>query len=753
MSVMSIKKLSKVVSVDKDKCVNCHACIAHCPVPFCNNGSGNSVDINDDMCIGCGMCIRTCTHDARKIIDDIEELFEALGNRTPVVAIAAPAVASNFPDQFKKLNGWLKSIGVDDVFDVSFGAELTIKSYLEHVKNNKPKAVIAQPCPAIVTFVELYHPELIQYLAPADSPMLHTVKLIKEFYPKYKNHKVLVLSPCVAKKREFNETNLGDFNVTYARLNDYLKEHNINLNMYSELEYATPPAERAVLFSTPGGLLRTAEREVPGISELTRKIEGNPSIYHYLETLFPMIQEGKAPLLIDCLNCEHGCNGGPGTLNIHKPADEIESIIEKRKEAAIKEWQKSSFLKKWNNKRKLTKVINNHWKKDLYNRQYRDLSGNVAIRNPDKQELQIIYKSMEKLSDSDIYNCNSCGYGTCEKMATAIYNKLNKPENCHHYQKAQILKNSVIMQNAIHSLDELSKVMDGEMSNLQQQNREVHVSATSIDQGMDTIVSQTNDAVINIQEMSKGADQVTTSVTTVATAVEEMSSALNELSFNTNRTAQVAQEANNRTKNSMEIMSKLSDDSKQIGKIISIIENIADQTNLLALNATIEAASAGEAGRGFSVVATEIKSLANQTIHSTETITSQIEKIKNTINDAFKEIERINQIVTSVTEYTNSIATSIEEQSFAIKDVAKSMNSASGSTKLIAENSNTLNQKLSGIHLMGKDSAKNVKNIYAQINLYGELSKDIEDANRKIRAVTENLVHESKKLQESFTND
>ena len=70
-----------------------------------------------------------------------------------IVAVVAPAVASYFPNQYLKLNGWLKSLGVRAFFDVSFGAELTIKSYLHHIESNHPKTVIAQPCPAIVTYI------------------------------------------------------------------------------------------------------------------------------------------------------------------------------------------------------------------------------------------------------------------------------------------------------------------------------------------------------------------------------------------------------------------------------------------------------------------------------------------------------------------------------------------------------------------------------------------------------------------------
>lgn len=174
-------KLSKVVNVDKDLCVNCHRCIAVCPVKYCNDGSGDHVSIHEDLCIGCGECIDACTHGARKILDDFEKALYDLKRGERIVSIVAPAVAAVFPGNYLNLNGWLKSLGVAANFDVSFGAELTIKSYLEHIKTNKPKAVIAQPCPALVSYIEIYQPELIEYLAPADSPMMHTIKMVKTF--------------------------------------------------------------------------------------------------------------------------------------------------------------------------------------------------------------------------------------------------------------------------------------------------------------------------------------------------------------------------------------------------------------------------------------------------------------------------------------------------------------------------------------------------------------------------------------------
>ena len=139
-------------------------------------------------------------------------------------------------------------------------------------------------------------PELIPYLSPADSPMAHTITMIKEFFPEYKDCKVAAISPCYAKRREFDENGLGDYVVTMRTLSGYFEKNGINLSSFQPGDYDNPLAERGVLYSTPGGLLRTAERFVPGIKKITRKIEGYPLVYEYLEHL---AQE----LLPDRLHC------------------------------------------------------------------------------------------------------------------------------------------------------------------------------------------------------------------------------------------------------------------------------------------------------------------------------------------------------------------------------------------------------------------------------------------------------------------
>lgn len=454
--------LCKIIDVDADKCQNCHACISVCPSKFCNDGSGDHVKINDDLCIGCGQCLHACTWDARTIIDDTDQFFMDLRSGVPMVTVIAPAVAASFPTTYLNLNGWLKKEGVSANFDVSFGAELTIKSYLEHIKASNAKTVIAQPCPAIVSYIELYRPELLEHLAPADSPMLHTVKMIKEFYPEYKNHKVAVVSPCIAKKREFEETGLGDYNVTMTNLKKYLKSMGISLENFERIDYDNPPAERAVLFSTPGGLMETADRWAHGIRSKIRKVEGPHTIYEYLDHLNKDIASMKAPLIVDCLNCEKGCNGGTGTDCRDLSTDELENLISRRRElmqkrylngdgaSAATEPEKDEIVQE-----RIIGLIEDHWKPGLYDRSYENRSNHKLVVNVPNRNLEEIYASMLKETQEDHKNCSACGYGNCKDMAIAIYNGLNKHENCHHYQHKLLQINSEKRKEAVTEFQKL----------------------------------------------------------------------------------------------------------------------------------------------------------------------------------------------------------------------------------------------------------------------------------------------------------
>jgi iron only hydrogenase large subunit-like protein len=536
-----MKRLARVIAIDDKKCVNCNQCIRACPVRYCNDGSKVDEDthkghigLNFDMCLGCGACIRACTHDARIIIDDTKDFMEDLQRGVKMIAIVAPAIAASFPNRYLHFNSWLKSLGIEAVFDVSFGAELTVKSYLEHIKNNKPKLVIAQPCPAIVAYIQIYRPELIPYLAPAHSPMLHTIQMVKEFYPVYRHHRVAVISPCVAKKREYEETGLGEYNVTMANLDDYIKEHKIELGQFKPSDYDGPMAERAVLFSTPGGLMQTAMREVAGIERSIRKIEG-PSIYHYLDHLYESLQKGTNPLLIDCLNCEHGCNGGPGTNQIHTPQDDLEYLVEKRSDDLRAMYAKAEQ----EHPKLLTQEIDSHWKPGIYTRRYVDLRENNMVRHPSEIEVQTIFREqLSKLSEADVLNCGACGYNCCKDMATALHNGLSRSELCFVKHSIELTAADAVLteKSAKHEkfASELFKsvtMMTGDVNETARLIENVHVETQEIASTIaviSKIARQTNMLALNASIESARAGQHGKGFAVVAEEVRALAKSSNE---------------------------------------------------------------------------------------------------------------------------------------------------------------------------------------------------------------------------------
>ncbi|GHU41255.1 hypothetical protein FACS1894190_09140 [Spirochaetia bacterium] len=423
--------MKRLISVNMTKCNNCLACISVCPVKTCIDGSGSIVDVIAERCLGCGNCIPVCYQKARAFDDDTERFFLDLSNGIPITAIIDPSAAALFAD-INLLIAFLESQGVRAVFDASFGAELTVKSYLEYIKEKKPATLISSVCPAIVTYCEIYKPELLQYLAPIQSPVLHTAKMIKEFFPEYKNNSLASISPCAAKAREYAAEGFIEYNVSMIMLKKYMKK--FDFSSLKRKDFNGPVAERAVGFSSPGGFTDVINREGNPI-KTSRRIEGS-DVYAYLNQLPLMIEKGCAPDFIDCLSCAWGCNVGPGSGANNSTAVLLESKINKRKEEHLK--NKSDDFE--NN-------INKYWKKDIYTRSFKDTSGVLSqIRKPNINELNKIYFKMRKFCHSNMINCSACGYGSCYAMAVAIFNNLQKPENCHHYLRLISSENEKLLE-------------------------------------------------------------------------------------------------------------------------------------------------------------------------------------------------------------------------------------------------------------------------------------------------------------------
>jgi iron only hydrogenase large subunit-like protein/uncharacterized Fe-S cluster-containing protein len=655
----------------------------------CLDGSGDVVDVVDKLCVGCGRCISACLQNARSYNDDNEQFFADLKAGHNIIAIVAPAAQSAFSD-ILRLNGFLKAQGVKAVFDVSFGAELTVKSYLNYAKKQKPFMIIAQPCPAIVRYCEIYKPELLKYLAPAHSPMLHTAQMIKTFFPKYKNAKIAAISPCAAKKREFVATGLVDYNVTMLHLKEKLDRERIYLSTFPQIEYDGPPAERAVLFSSPGGLRETIAREAPDLVKKIRKIEGPDIVYKYLDELPEMLREGSAPFLVDCLNCEAGCNGGPGTGLASEPIDRLEASVEKRSQKQIQKNKKSLFGGR------LKRDLKKYWKEDIYVRTYKDLHNRRdQVKTPSQTELQAVLKSMKKETQADMYNCSACGYGNCATMAKMIFNGLNKPENCHHFLKSRAAEEEKLRSSAIDMANHL--VFKIETS------KEVLIK---LHEQVSKYILETTDQGQLIDRSGNNAKELISQILNTTEIAKEKRLSVTNLGSSTTQAKKDMQAL-------LRAFAEVEQTTNEIAGIADVIEDVATSTNLLAMNAAIEAAHAGESGKGFSVVASEIRSLANTTTENANIIS---ENIRNIVKQIKKSMDLSNKTDAVMEQMISGVT--VAESSF--DNIIQSQLDISASTQNLTNDLNLLNNTSIALRKSSTDIMEALESIQSLIQSLDE---------------------------------
>ena len=173
--------------------------------------------------------------------------------------------------------------------------------------------------------------------------------------------------------------------------------------------------------------------------------------------------------------------------------------------------------------------------------------------------------------------------------------------------------------------------------------------------------------------VSESTNQISQNMNEVSIATEELSASIREISRNALEVANIVNTAVEITETTNNTMTDLDSRSQEIGDIVKVIADITQQTNLLALNATIEAARAGDFGKGFTVVAHEIKSLAKETAASAEDITHKIEAIQGSTQDAIEKISEVSNIIYNIHEISNIIATAVGQQTTATNDISRNI--------------------------------------------------------------------------------
>jgi methyl-accepting chemotaxis protein len=319
---------------------------------------------------------------------------------------------------------------------------------------------------------------------------------------------------------------------------------------------------------------------------------------------------------------------------------------------------------------KLEKTLNAYWEEDLYRRSYTDRSEifRKMVISPSNEEIEGIFKRMHKVSKADLLNCGACGYKSCEQMAVAIINGLNKPGNCRHF--VEIEKNILIEEE---TREKLNKVYDHTLE-------EMH---KSID-GLDALSNRISETANYVLSSSSAIEQMVENISAIHTNLENNAAAVLKLN-------ESSAEGKSRLHKIGELIADVSAQSDALIEDCTVIGDIADQTSILGMNAAIEAAHAGEAvGKGFAVVAGEIRKLADNSGRHAVEISDSLKKIKGLIltsrDSSMQAQEQFDAMA--------SLIDAVKNEEIHIKDAMDAQNSGGSQ---VLESLNEINSLISSI--------------------------------------------------------
>ncbi len=248
--------------------------------------------------------------------------------------------------------------------------------------------------------------------------------------------------------------------------------------------------------------------------------------------------------------------------------------------------------------------------------------------------------------------------------------------------------------------------------------------------------------------LADGIQRQDTKTNQVATAVEEMSASIVEVARNASLIANIAKKANDAaksgessvkkviermneiavsTRDTVMVVSSLGEHSERIGNIVQVINEIADQTNLLALNAAIEAARAGEQGRGFAVVADEVRKLAERTTKATKEIYDMVTGIQEESKKAAESIKKEAEAVEDGVSLTNAAGSALSEITQNINSVSDMVQQIATGTEQQSTVSNNISSDMDTVASVSRESYMNVKELTGLADELRKMACELED--------------------------
>jgi iron only hydrogenase large subunit-like protein/nitrogen-specific signal transduction histidine kinase len=428
----------------KELCRTCYTCVRECPARAIRIVGGQA-EVIDERCVACGNCTKVCSQGAKVFTNTVDHVRKVLEKSGKVAAIVAPSFPAEFHDvtDYRAIVGMLRALGFSYVSEVSFGADLVAHRYRNLISEADGKNYISSDCPAIVTFIRYYHPDLTENLIPVVSPMVAMTRVVRKKYGE--DLPVIFIGPCVAKKAENSEV---DAAITFLELREMFDAAGIRPESVVPSEFDPPLGGRGAIFPVTRGLLQTAGVNDDAVNGTIIAAEGRIDFQEAIKEF----EEGMiGSQHLELLCCE-GCIMGPGMSK------------------GGKQYNRRALVSTYA-QQKMANLNMEEWKNELETYDKLDLSARFRAEDmrrllPEDEEVEQVLASMGKLTPKDHLNCGACGYETCYEHAVAIVKGLAEEEMClpytieklHKSVRELALSNDKLttMQNALKQSEKLA---------------------------------------------------------------------------------------------------------------------------------------------------------------------------------------------------------------------------------------------------------------------------------------------------------
>jgi methyl-accepting chemotaxis protein len=301
--------------------------------------------------------------------------------------------------------------------------------------------------------------------------------------------------------------------------------------------------------------------------------------------------------------------------------------------------------------------------------------------------------------------------------------------------------NSLIKQlgDAAQQLSASSEELTANAEQSAQASNQVAGSVTTVAEGAQKQLSLTEQANEIVHQISSAIQQVADNTGIVSDSAEKTASKANDGEGAIKKAVSQMKIIEEKTNDTAMVICELEEKSKQIGQIVDAISNISGQTNLLALNAAIEAARAGEAGRGFSVVAEEVRKLAEQSQNAAKQITGLINEVQMKTNSAVefmvmgkKEVDAGTQVVSMAGSSFEEILGMVRVMTLQISEISKSIADITSGTQKMVQAVDTIDQE-------GKKASEQTQTISAATEEQSASTEEIASASQHLASIAEDL--------------